>query len=51
MQLAGYDLTIVERVPLVTAPSLENAFYLRTKQEKLGHLLNLAAGECKKFAA
>ena len=50
-QLAGYDLTIVERVPLVTAPSLENAFYLRTKQEKLGHLLNLAAGECKKFAA
>jgi 3,4-dihydroxy 2-butanone 4-phosphate synthase / GTP cyclohydrolase II len=50
-QLAGYDLTIVERVPLVTAPSLENEFYLRTKQEKLGHLLNLAAGECKKFAA
>ena len=50
-QLAGYDLTIVERVPLVTAPNLENAFYLRTKQEKLGHLLNLAAGESKKFAA
>jgi 3,4-dihydroxy 2-butanone 4-phosphate synthase / GTP cyclohydrolase II len=50
-QLAGYDLTIVERVPLVTAPNLENAFYLRTKQEKLGHLLNLAGGEGKKFAA
>jgi 3,4-dihydroxy 2-butanone 4-phosphate synthase / GTP cyclohydrolase II len=50
-QLAGYDLTIVERVPLVTAPNLENAFYLRTKQEKLGHLLNLVAGEGKKFAA
>ena len=50
-QLAGYDLRIVERVPLVTAPNLENAFYLRTKQEKLGHLLNLPAGEFKKFAA
>jgi 3,4-dihydroxy 2-butanone 4-phosphate synthase/GTP cyclohydrolase II len=50
-QLAGYDLTIVERVPLVTVPNLENAFYLRTKQEKLGHLLNLSASEFKKFAA
>jgi 3,4-dihydroxy 2-butanone 4-phosphate synthase/GTP cyclohydrolase II len=49
--LARYDLRIVEHVPLVTAPNLENAFYLRTKQEKLGHLLNLPAGECKKFAA
>jgi 3,4-dihydroxy 2-butanone 4-phosphate synthase / GTP cyclohydrolase II len=50
-QLARYDLRIVEHVPLVTAPNLENAFYLRTKQEKLGHLLNLPADECKKFAA
>ena len=50
-QLAGYDLTIVERVPLVTTPNLENAFYLQTKQEKLGHLLNLPASEFKKFAA
>jgi 3,4-dihydroxy 2-butanone 4-phosphate synthase/GTP cyclohydrolase II len=50
-QLAGYNLTIVERVPLVTAPNLENAYYLRTKQEKLGHLLSLPASECKEFAA
>lgn len=33
-QFAGYELTIVERVPLVTAPNLGNAFYLRAKQEK-----------------
>ena len=50
-QLAGYHLRIVERVPLVTAPNLENAFYLPTKQEKLGHLLNLPASDFKEFAA
>jgi 3,4-dihydroxy 2-butanone 4-phosphate synthase / GTP cyclohydrolase II len=50
-QLAGYDLRIAERVPLLTAPNLENAFYLRTKEEKLGHLLNLPANECQEFAA
>ena len=50
-ELAGYDLRIVERVPLLTAPNLKNAFYLQTEQEKLGDLLNLPSSELKKFAA
>ncbi len=38
--LEGYGLSIVERVPLETAPRAENIEYLRTKREKLGHLLD-----------
>jgi len=37
--LEGYGLSIVERVPLETRPNPENIEYLRTKREKLGHLL------------
>jgi len=37
--LEGYGLSIVERVPLETRPNPENIGYLRTKREKLGHLL------------
>jgi 3,4-dihydroxy 2-butanone 4-phosphate synthase/GTP cyclohydrolase II len=37
--LEGYGLSIVERVPLETRPTPENIGYLRTKREKLGHLL------------
>jgi GTP cyclohydrolase II len=50
-QLGGYDLTIVERVPLVTAPNPENISYLRAKQEKLGHLLNFPGATAKEMAA
>jgi len=43
--LEGYGLSILERVPLETEPTEENIHYLRTKREKLGHLLdNLEAG-------
>jgi len=35
----GYGLTVVERVPLEVMPHATNIGYLRTKQEKLGHLL------------
>jgi len=39
--LEGYGLSISERVPLETDPTPENIGYLRTKREKLGHLLTL----------
>jgi 3,4-dihydroxy 2-butanone 4-phosphate synthase/GTP cyclohydrolase II len=41
--LDGYGLEIVERIPLVVDPGEENLRYLRTKQVKMGHLLDLAA--------
>jgi len=37
--LRGYGLEVVERVPIEVPPSKENLRYLRTKREKLGHLL------------
>jgi 3,4-dihydroxy 2-butanone 4-phosphate synthase/GTP cyclohydrolase II len=41
-ELEGYDLRIVGRVPLVIPPNEENVAYLRAKQAKLGHQLDLA---------
>jgi 3,4-dihydroxy 2-butanone 4-phosphate synthase/GTP cyclohydrolase II len=38
--LDGFDLHIVERVPLVIEPNELNARYLDTKRRKLGHLLD-----------
>jgi len=40
--LQGYGMNIVERVPLEMDSSASNRSYLRTKQEKLGHLLTVA---------
>jgi len=37
--LEGYDLEIVERVPLVVKPNSASLRYLETKRDKLGHLL------------
>jgi 3,4-dihydroxy 2-butanone 4-phosphate synthase / GTP cyclohydrolase II len=37
--LAGFGLEVVERVPLETIPNPENIDYLRTKRERMGHLL------------
>lgn len=39
--LEGYGLEVVERVPLITGVCKYNINYLKTKKEKLGHLLNL----------
>ena len=38
--LQGFDLEIVERVPLEIPPNEINENYLRTKKERLGHLIN-----------
>ena len=37
--LEGYGLKIVEQVPIKTKPNPHNERYLKTKREKLGHLL------------
>jgi 3,4-dihydroxy 2-butanone 4-phosphate synthase/GTP cyclohydrolase II len=39
--LRGYGLDIVERVPLESQPHAHNERYLKTKRDKLGHLLLL----------
>ncbi len=39
--LEGYGLKIVERVPIEIEPSKVNIKYLKTKKDKLGHLLSL----------
>ena len=39
--IEGYGLKITERVPLEIEPNENNLEYLRTKKEKLGHVLNL----------
>src|SRR5262249_47761733 len=38
--LDGYGLRIVERVAIQIPPNKRNERYLRTKKEKLGHLLD-----------
>ena len=39
--LEGYGLKVIERVPLVVKPSKSNKRYLKTKKEKLGHMVSV----------
>jgi len=39
--LEGYGLRVTKRIPLKINPSENNIRYLKTKQEKMGHLLEL----------
>ena len=39
--LSGYGLEIIGRVPLEIEPGKENLQYLKTKKEKMGHILDL----------
>jgi 3,4-dihydroxy 2-butanone 4-phosphate synthase/GTP cyclohydrolase II len=39
--LTGYGLEIVDRVPLEIPPNASNLRYLKTKKEKMGHILDL----------
>jgi 3,4-dihydroxy 2-butanone 4-phosphate synthase/GTP cyclohydrolase II len=41
--ISGYGVEIVESVPLEIEPNENNAAYLRTKREKMGHVLKLGA--------
>ena len=43
--LGGYGLDIVERVPLVIAANRNNASYLNTKRDKMGHLFAKDTGK------
>jgi 3,4-dihydroxy 2-butanone 4-phosphate synthase/GTP cyclohydrolase II len=38
--LAGHGLEVTERVPMEVPPNQENAHYLQTKKDKLGHMLS-----------
>lgn len=40
-KISGYNLKIVDRVPIEMPPHKDNSDYLKTKREKLGHLLSL----------
>ena len=37
--LEGFGITVTGRVPIETAPNPENIHYLRTKRERMGHLI------------
>jgi 3,4-dihydroxy 2-butanone 4-phosphate synthase/GTP cyclohydrolase II len=38
--LEGYGLTVLGRIPLASTPQPENMRYLRTKRDRMGHLLD-----------
>jgi len=38
--LEGYGLEVLERTSLEMEPTKDNIAYLKTKQKKLGHILN-----------
>jgi 3,4-dihydroxy 2-butanone 4-phosphate synthase/GTP cyclohydrolase II len=39
--LEGYGLEIVERIPVEVPVNCQNAFYMQTKKDKMGHLLGM----------
>ncbi len=39
--LTGYGLEIIDRVPLEIAPNASNCRYLKTKKDKMGHILEM----------
>jgi 3,4-dihydroxy 2-butanone 4-phosphate synthase/GTP cyclohydrolase II len=43
--LSGYGIEIVSRVPIQTGCNIENESYLKTKKEKMGHMLKFNENE------
>ena len=43
--LTEHGIVVTERIPLVIPPNPYNEFYLRTKAEKSGHLIDLDGNE------
>jgi 3,4-dihydroxy 2-butanone 4-phosphate synthase/GTP cyclohydrolase II len=39
--LIGYGLEIIENVPLEIKSNIHNELYLKTKRDKMGHILKL----------
>ncbi len=39
--IKGYHLNVVDRIPIIMTPNDDNQHYLKVKQDKLGHILNL----------
>jgi 3,4-dihydroxy 2-butanone 4-phosphate synthase/GTP cyclohydrolase II len=48
VSLDGYGLEVTERVALEMPSQPENVEYLRTKRDRLGHMLNLNPGRAKR---
>jgi 3,4-dihydroxy 2-butanone 4-phosphate synthase/GTP cyclohydrolase II len=44
--LEGYKLNVVETVPIIASPNSYNRRYLKTKMDKMGHLLEVPDSEC-----
>lgn len=43
--LEGYEIKVVERIPIESKPSQENIEYLKTKAKKMGHILSIKSGD------
>ncbi len=41
-QLSDYGMEIVERVPIEIKATEHDRFYLQTKKDKMGHILEIA---------